>query len=67
MLLIAIMQHLPASGQDVDPMTGRAIIRVPLNGVKAFDLGVSLGLSHHGGSLKVNEGPGNAGMGWNGM
>src|SRR5579859_1215088 len=54
----------PAFSQGVDPLTGRAIINVPLGGVSAFDLSVSLGLSHHGGALRVNEGPGNAGMGW---
>jgi hypothetical protein len=51
--------------QSVDPLTGRAIINIPIGSVSAVDLSVSVNLSHHGGALKVNEGPGNAGMGWN--
>lgn len=53
-----------AGGQSVDPLTGRAIVNLPLGEIKALDLSASVSLSHHGGALKVNEGPGNAGMGW---
>jgi len=63
-ILCFCLATLPAFAQGVDPLTGRAIISVPLGSVSALDLSVSLGLSHHGGALKVNEGPGNAGMGW---
>lgn len=50
--------------QSVDPLTGRAQIGIPIGKISALDLTVSVGLSHHGGALQVNEGPGNAGMGW---
>jgi hypothetical protein len=51
--------------QSVDPLTGRAVISIPLVEVSALDLSVSVSLSHHGGALRLNESPGNAGMGWN--
>jgi hypothetical protein len=51
--------------QSVDPLTGRAIVGIPLGSIKAYDLGVSVTLNHSGGALRVDEGAGNAGMGWN--
>ena len=51
--------------QSVDPLTGRAIINLPLGEINTLDLSTSVSLSHHGGALRVNEGQGNAGMGWN--
>ena len=48
----------------MDPLTGRAVIDIPLGDIAALDLSVGVGLSHNGGALRVNEGPGNAGIGW---
>lgn len=56
---------LTTQAQSVDPLTGRAIVNIPLGEISALDLGVSVNLNHHGDALKVSEGPGNAGMGWN--
>jgi hypothetical protein len=50
--------------QDVDPMTGRAIINIPLGEISAKDMSASVSLSHHGGALRFEEGAGNAGVGW---
>lgn len=57
--------YLNGLSQSVDPLTGRAVINLPLAGISAYDLSASVTLSHHGGALRVGEGPGNAGMGWN--
>lgn len=51
--------------QTVDPLTGRAIINLPLASISANDLSASVTLSHHGGALRLTDGQGNAGMGWN--
>jgi hypothetical protein len=51
--------------QSVDPLTGRAIINLPLGSFSTKDLSASISLSHQGGALQVNQGQGNAGMGWN--
>lgn len=53
-----------STAQEVDPLSGRAIVNIPLGKINALDLSVGVSLSHHGGALQVNEGPGNAGMGW---
>lgn len=50
--------------QSVDPLTGRAVVNLPLGEISFKDLSVGVNLAHHGTSLKVNEGPGDAGMGW---
>ena len=63
-VFISLVGHTLLS-QSVDLLTGRAVVNLPLGEIKNLDLSVSLNLSHHGGALKVNEGPGNAGMGWN--
>ncbi len=51
--------------QSVDPLTGRAIINLPLGSINNKDLNASVNLTHQGGALQVNQGQGNAGMGWN--
>lgn len=51
---------------NVDPLTGRAQVSLPLFTVKSGDLNASVSLSYFGGSgIRVNEGEGTAGMGWN--
>jgi len=64
LLTISILVPRSALSQDVDPLTGRAIINIPLGSISALDLSVSVSLSHHGGALRVTEGAGSAGMGW---
>ncbi|HLZ16537.1 MAG TPA: hypothetical protein VKQ08_05830, partial [Cyclobacteriaceae bacterium] len=63
LILLSISQVLRA--QDVDPLTGRAIVNISLASVSFQDLSVGVGLSNIGGALRVSDGPGNAGMGWN--
>jgi hypothetical protein len=63
--VLLLFAAIPLFAQDVDLLTGRAIINMPIGGISALDLSVGVNLSHHGGSLRVSEGPGNAGMGWN--
>jgi len=63
-LFAAFAFSLTTLAQGVDPLTGRATISIPLGGIGVQDVSVSASLAHHGGALKVNEGPGNAGMGW---
>lgn len=63
-LFAAFAFSLTTLAQGVDPLTGRASISIPLGGIGVQDVSVSASLAHHGGALKVNEGPGNAGMGW---
>lgn len=57
--------HAVSISQSVDPLTGRAVVNLPLGSIGALDLTVPVAISHHGGSLQVAEGPGNVGMGWN--
>jgi hypothetical protein len=52
------------NAQSVDPLTGRAIIDIPLASINALGLNIGVSLHHSGGALLLNEGPGNAGMGW---
>src|SRR5437879_8129924 len=51
--------------QDVDRLTGRAQISVPLGEIGAVDISIPVSLWHHGNSLRVTEGEGTCGMGWN--
>ncbi|MFN7655257.1 MAG: hypothetical protein ACK5PC_18590 [Cyclobacteriaceae bacterium] len=64
-LFVLFVFSMAAHAQGVDPLTGRAIIDLPLGGISAKDLSASVSLSHQGGALQVSQGPGNAGMGWN--
>ncbi|HQQ82125.1 MAG TPA: hypothetical protein PK059_03000 [Cyclobacteriaceae bacterium] len=64
-LVLAISFTESSFGQSVDPLSGRAIINLPLGSISAMDIGASVSLSHSGGAIRVDEGPGNAGMGWN--
>ncbi|MFZ6010077.1 MAG: hypothetical protein ACOYXT_06975, partial [Bacteroidota bacterium] len=63
-IAFAMLMTSRGKAQEVDPLTGRAVVNIPLGGINALDLGVSVNLSHHGGALKVAEGPGNAGAGF---
>ena len=63
LLIIFLAVSIYSLAQSVDPLTGRAQIGVAIGKISALDLTVSIDLSHHGGALQVNEGPGNAGMG----
>ncbi|MFZ6011189.1 MAG: PKD domain-containing protein [Bacteroidota bacterium] len=65
--LCGLMYLFPAfaQGQEVDPLTGRLIVDIPLGQFSVQDLSVSVGLTHNGGGLRVAEGSGNAGMSWN--
>ncbi|MFM9839309.1 MAG: carbohydrate binding domain-containing protein [Cyclobacteriaceae bacterium] len=63
-LLVSLVSNT-LYGQSVDPLTGRAVVNLPLGEIQNLDLSASVSLSHHGGALRVNEGSGNAGMGWN--
>ncbi len=56
--------HLRGNSQSVDPLTGKAVVNIPLGEISALDLSASVSISHHGGALRVNESPGSVGMGW---
>lgn len=65
LIVVLAISFTPVLSQSVDPLTGRAIVSIPLGSVKAYGLGIDVSLNHHGGALRVDETPGNAGMGWN--
>lgn len=50
--------------QSVDPLTGKAVIDLPLGNVQVGDINIPIRISHNGGGLKVMEGEGDAGAGW---
>src|SRR5437016_5715347 len=51
--------------QDVDRVTGRAQIAVPLGEITAGDISIPISVWHHGNALRVSEGEGTCGLGWN--
>jgi YD repeat-containing protein len=51
-------------GQSVEPLTGRAVIDLPLGNLQVGDINIPIGISHQGGSLKVMDGEGDVGAGW---
>jgi hypothetical protein len=63
--LLVFVPFISAYSQSVDPLTGRASVSIPLGSISAYDLSVGVNLFHHGGAIRLNEGPGNAGVGWN--
>ncbi|MBI1767622.1 MAG: PKD domain-containing protein [Bacteroidetes bacterium] len=63
--LLLLLTFSFSQAQDIDPLTGRAAVSLPICKIGALDLSMGVTLSHHGGSLQVNEVAGNAGMGWN--
>lgn len=69
LLFIAAIQFLvPAYNciaQSVDPLTGRAQVSIPLWTISNADISIPISVWHHGGALRVQEGEGSCGMGWN--
>ncbi len=51
--------------QDVDALTGRLRMSIPIGSLQANDISVPLSIYHHGGSIRVAEGEGSCGVGWN--
>jgi YD repeat-containing protein len=51
--------------QSVDLLTGRAQVSIPLWTISNADLSVPISIWHHGGALRVEEGEGSCGLGWN--
>lgn len=52
-------------GQSVDPLTGRAQMSVSLFGLSYGGITVPVSISHHGSAMRVREGEGACGIGWN--
>lgn len=51
--------------QSVDPLTGRLQFGIPFATLSANDISIPLGIHHHGGAVRVPEGEGTCGIGWN--
>ena len=49
LILTALCLVNQLNAQSVDPLTGRAIINVPLGSISSKGLSMSVGLSHNGG------------------
>src|SRR5690242_14936920 len=49
---------------EVDHVSGTPQILIPIWELRTADLVVPVSITHHGQSLKVDEGAGPAGMGW---
>lgn len=54
-----------ATGQSVDPLSGTLQMSIPLGQLQANDITIPIGVYNHGGSLRVAEGEGDCGLGWN--
>jgi YD repeat-containing protein len=54
-----------ALAQAVDPLSGRLQLSIPLGQLQVLDVIVPIGLYHHGGPLRVADGNGSCGLGWN--
>lgn len=54
-----------ASGQTVDLLTGQAQASVPIWDLTYGDISVPISLYHHGNAVRVEEGEGAFGVGWN--
>jgi hypothetical protein len=53
------------TGQSVDLLTGRAQVSIPLWTISYSDVSVPISIWHHGGAIRVEEGEGSCGLGWN--
>lgn len=65
---IALVIILKVQGQPqvpVDPFTGKAQVAIPIWTLKTNSIEAPIVLSNTGGGMKVTEGEGNAGIGWN--
>ncbi len=65
---IALVIILKVHGQPqvpVDPFTGKAQVAIPIWTLKTNSIEAPIVLSNTGGGMKVTEGEGNAGIGWN--
>lgn len=51
--------------QEADPLTGRLRMSIPVGMLQANDISVPISIFHHGGSIRVAEGEGSCGLGWN--
>ncbi|MCE2893591.1 MAG: PKD domain-containing protein [Flammeovirgaceae bacterium] len=56
---------LAIKAQSVDMLTGRLEMSIPLGKLEANDISIPISVYHSGGSLRVAEGEGDCGMGWN--
>lgn len=54
-----------SKAQEVDLLTGRLKMAIPLGSVQANDISVPISIYHHGGSVRVADGEGKCGVGWN--
>lgn len=50
--------------QEVDLLTGRLNMSLPIGSLQANDLSVPISIYQHGGSMRVAEGEGKCGVGW---
>lgn len=65
LLAFTIAIIFQSQAQEVDLLTGRAQVSIPLWTLSYGDLDVPISVWHHGGALRVEEAEGSCGMGWN--
>ncbi|MBX2963969.1 MAG: PKD domain-containing protein [Cyclobacteriaceae bacterium] len=65
-ITLFILAHVHVvNSQVVDPVSGRFQLSIPLGSIQALDVSVPVGIYHHGNALRVSEGGGACGLGWN--
>jgi len=64
-LAVAVCCNAAAQNIQVDHATGRAAVSIPLGRVSCGTLDAPISLVYNGGGMKVAEGEGSAGIGWN--
>ncbi len=64
-LACALLSNSAIQAQSVDLLTGRAQVSIPLWTISNADISIPISVWHHGGALRVQEGEGSCGMGWN--
>lgn len=62
--LIASTTSIKAQSVSGDPFTGSLNVTIPVTSISSGDVSIPIILNHTGSGMKVNDGPGNAGMGW---
>ncbi len=63
-LLITALISLTAKAQEVDLLTGRLRMSLPIGMLQANDVSIPISIYHHGTSLQTADGQGACGLGW---
>lgn len=71
LIILLFVLHLFITGTSaqnnvsVDPLTGRVQMSVPIWQISEGDISVPIGLGYSGGGVRVEQGEGSGGIGWN--